>query len=77
VLQVVCNPPLLPPICTAVTGLGDPLGQLFLITSPLGLDDLLNLPGNALGIVDAEVDELLNLFPLASLNVSPHHCLQL
>src|SRR2546430_2440813 len=32
-LQTVCNPPLLPPICTVVRGLGDPLGRLFLITS--------------------------------------------
>ena len=62
-LQAVCNPPLWPPICTVGSGLGDPLGQLFLITSPLNLDDLLNLPGNPLGIVDAEVDQLLNLFP--------------
>ena len=70
-LQAVCNPPLLPPICTVVSGLGDPLGQLFLITSPLNLNDLLNLPGNPLGIVDAEVDQLLNLFPIGSLNVLP------
>src|SRR5207248_3133153 len=38
-LQTVCNPPLLPPLCTVVQGLGDPLGQLFLITSPLSLGD--------------------------------------
>ena len=50
-LQTVCNLPLLP--CTVVRGLGDPGGQLFLITSPLDLDELLALP---LGIVDAEVD---------------------
>src|SRR5256714_3632605 len=70
-LQTVCNPPLLPPICTVVRGLGDPLGQLFLITSPLSLGDLLNLPGNPLGIVRAEVDQLLNLFPVGALNVLP------
>lgn len=70
-LQAVCNPPLLPPICTVVSGLGDPLGQLFLITSPLNLDGLLDLPGNLLGIVHAEVDQLLNLFPIGSLNVLP------
>src|SRR5207248_4746031 len=40
-LQVACNPPLLPSICTVVGGLGDPLGQLFLITSPLDLSGLL------------------------------------
>src|SRR5204863_516164 len=37
VLQEVCNPPLLPPVCTVVGGLGDPQGQLFLITSPLAV----------------------------------------
>jgi len=54
-----------------VNGLGDPLGQLFLITSPLDLDGLLDLPSNPLGIVDAEVDRLLNLFPVGALNVVP------
>ena len=67
-LQTVCNPPLLTPICTVVRGLGDPGGQLFLITSPLDLDDLLDLP---LGIVDAEADQLLSLFPIGSLNTMP------
>src|SRR6266404_9525068 len=70
-LQTVCNPPLLPPICTVVGGLGDPLGQLFLITSPFDLNGLLDLPGNPLGIVRAEVDQLLNLFPIGALNVLP------
>src|SRR5882757_3706852 len=70
-LQTVCNPPLLPPICTVVGGLGDPLGQLFLITSPLDLNGLLDLPGNPLGIVRAELDQLLNLFPVGALNVLP------
>src|SRR2546430_8233595 len=70
-LQTACNPPLLPPLCTVVGGLGDPLGQLFLITSSLDLDGLLDLPGNPLGIVRAEVDQLLNLFPVGALNVLP------
>src|SRR5437588_620213 len=70
-LQTVCNPPLLPPLCTVVRGLGDPLGQLFLITSSLDLHGLLDLPGNPLGIVRAEVDQLLNLFPVGALNVLP------
>src|SRR5438876_1159060 len=65
-LQVACNPPLLPSICTVVGGLGDPLGQLFLITSPL---DLSGLAGNPLGIVDAEVNQLLSL--VGGLNVLP------
>ena len=49
-LQAACNPPLLPSICTVVGGLGDPLGQLFLITTPLDLTSLLNLAGNPLGL---------------------------
>ncbi len=60
-LQTACNPPLLPPICTVVRGIGDPAGQLSVITSALDLNGLLNLAGNPLGIVDAEVDQLLNL----------------
>jgi len=70
-LQTVCNPPLLPPICTVVRGLGDPLGRLFLITSSLDLGGLLDLPGNPLGIVHAEVDQLVSLFPVGALNVLP------
>src|SRR5437016_7345543 len=68
-LQTACNPPLLPPICAVVGGLGDPLGQLFLITSPLDLNGLLNLVGNPLVIVDAEVDQLLSL--IGGLNILP------
>src|SRR5258708_23341715 len=68
-LQAACSPPLLPSSCTVVGGLGDPLGQLFLITSPLDLTGLLNLVGNPLGIVDAEVNQLLSL--IGSLNLVP------
>src|SRR6266403_5645571 len=68
-LQAACNPLLLAPICTVVGGLGDPLGQLFLVTSPLDLNGLLNLVGNPLGIVDAEVNQLLNL--VGGLNLVP------
>jgi subtilase family protein len=70
-LQTACNPVLLAPICTVVGGLGDPLGQLYLITSPLNLSGLLNLVGNPLGIVDAEVNQLLSLVDLTSLLPSP------
>lgn len=66
-LKTACNPLLLAPICTVVRGLGDPLGHLFLITSPLDLNGLLNLVGNPLGIVDAEVNQLLNLVNLTNL----------
>src|ERR1700694_5298062 len=66
-LQTACNPPLLPRICTVVGGLSDPLGQVFLITSPLNVAGLLNLIGNPLGIIDAELDQLLTL--VGGLNV--------
>jgi hypothetical protein len=66
-LQTACNPLLVAPICTVVGGLGDPLGRLFVITSPLDLNGLLNLVGNPLGIVDAEVNQLLNLVNLTNL----------
>jgi Subtilase family len=68
-LQTACNPPLLPSICTVVGGLGDPLGQLYAITSPLTLSGLQGLVGNPLGIVDVEVNQLLNL--VGGLNVLP------
>src|SRR5215467_16000260 len=68
-LQAACNPALVAPICTVVGGLGDPLGQLFLITTPLDLTSLLNLVGNPLGIIDAELDQLLNL--VGGLNTAP------
>ena len=61
-LRQVCNPlPLLPPICNVVGELGDPREQLSLITSPLDLTILVNLPGNPLGIVDAELDGLFSV----------------
>ena len=60
-LQTACNPLLLAPICKVVRVLGDPLGQLFLITTPLDVTGLLNLVGNPLGILNAEVDQVLNL----------------
>lgn len=70
-LQTACNPllSLLPPVCSVVSGLGDPSGQLFLITSSLDLNSLLNLL-NPLGI-RAEVDQLLSLFPIGALNLLP------
>src|SRR2546429_9511373 len=69
-LQTVCNPLLLTPICTGIgSGLGDPRGQLFTISTPLALTDLRALPGNLLGLVDAEVDQLVSLFPFVSRNV--------
>src|SRR5256714_5303071 len=68
-LNTACNPLLLAPICTVVQGLGDPLGQVYLITSPLDISGLLNLLGNPLGIIDAELEQLLNL--VGGLNLLP------
>src|SRR6267378_4465270 len=68
-LNTACNPLLLARICTVVGGLGDPLGQVFLITSPLDVNGLLNLVGNPLGIINAELDQLLNL--VGGLNILP------
>src|SRR5467141_1202887 len=68
-LQTACNPLLLAPICTVVGALGDPLGQLYLITSPLDVTGLLNLVGNPLGIINAELDQVLNL--VGGLNILP------
>src|SRR5882762_2569700 len=68
-LNTACNPLLLARICTVVGGLGDPLGQVFLITSPLDVNGLLNLLGNPLGIINAELDQLLNL--VGGLNILP------
>src|SRR5256886_4605934 len=68
-LNTACNPLLLAPICTVVQGLGDPLGQVYLITSPLDISGLLNLLGNPLGIIDAELEQLLNL--VGGLNILP------
>src|SRR2546427_9847231 len=73
-LQTACNPPLLPPICTVVGGLGDPLGRLFLITSPLDLNGLLDLPGNPLGFGGANWDQWLNLFQLGALTCPRWPC---
>ncbi len=68
-LNTACNPLLLAPICTVVGGLGDPQGQVYLITSPLDVSGLLNLLGNPLGIIDAELEQLLNL--VGGLNILP------
>src|SRR2546429_898011 len=68
-LNTACNPLLLAPICTVVQGLGDPLGQVYLITSPLDISGLRNLLGNPLGIIDAELEQLLNL--VGGLNILP------
>jgi Subtilase family len=75
-LQVLCVP--LSAVCTSVSALNDPLGQLVLITSPLDLSGLLNLGGTLLGIVDAEVDQLLNLIgPTTTVGTTPSSLLDM
>ena len=71
-LQGVCNAlslPLLPPACTVVGGLGDPLNQLFLVSTPLDPTTLLNLLGTVQGIADAEIDQVISL--VGGLNKAP------
>ncbi|HYL13636.1 MAG TPA: S8 family serine peptidase [Terriglobales bacterium] len=53
--------------CSVVGALGDPLNQLFLITTPLDPTTLLNLLRTLPGILDAELDQLLSL--IGGLNV--------
>lgn len=60
-LQEVCRPVLFIQTCTVVRGLGDPLHQLFLVTTPLDLTTFLNLLGNVTGIIDAEADQVVSL----------------
>src|ERR1700752_4402784 len=54
--------------CTVVSSLGDPLNQLFLLTTPLDPTIFLNLIRTLPGIVDAELDQLLSL--LGGLNTA-------
>ena len=51
--------------CTVVTGLGDPNGQLFLITFPAILNPVTSLLKISLetGILDVEVDQVVNAVP--------------
>jgi Subtilase family len=65
-LQALC---LLPTTCTVVGNLDGSLGQLFLVTTPLPLANLLGLLNGVLGFVDAEVDQILSL--VGGLNVLP------
>lgn len=60
-LQQFCNAGLFVPTCTVVRDLGDPLHQLFLVTTPLDLTTFLNLLGNTAGVVHAEADQVVSL----------------
>ena len=65
-LQTLC---LLPTTCTVVGNLDGSLGQLFLVTTPLPLANLLGLLNGVAGFVGAEVDQVLSL--VGGLNVVP------
>lgn len=65
-LQTLC---LLPATCTVVGNLDGTLGQLFLVTTPLPLANLLGMLNGVAGFVDAEVDQILSL--VGGLNVVP------
>ena len=58
-LQQLCTLPL--PICSVIGGLGDPLSQLFVVSTPLDPNTLLNILRSVPGIVDAELDQLVSL----------------
>lgn len=65
-LQVLCA---LPTTCTVVGNLDGALGQVFLVTTPLPLQNLLTLLNGVTGFVSAEADQLLNL--VGGLNTVP------
>jgi len=67
-LNVLCA---LPTVCTVVGGLDGTLNQVFLITTPLPLANILPLLQGLTGFVSAEVDQVLNLVGLANLVPSP------
>ncbi len=58
-LQLLCSLPLSP--CTVVGALDGPLGQVFLVTTPLPFATFQGLLGGMTGFVNAEVDQVLNL----------------
>jgi subtilisin family serine protease len=64
-LNILCA---VPTVCTVVGGaLDGTLGQVFLITTPLPLAQILPLLQGVTGFVGAEVDQVLNLVGLANL----------
>src|SRR5580700_399216 len=63
-LNILCA---VPTVCTVVGGaLDGTLGQVFLITTPLPLTQILPLLQRVTGFVGAEVDQVLNLVGLAN-----------
>lgn len=65
-LETLCA---LPTTCTVVRGLDGSLGQVFLISSPLPLTNILGLLNGVAGFLGAEVDQVLSL--VGGLNVVP------
>ena len=57
-LQTLCA---LPATCTVVGGLDGTLGQLFLVSTPLPLQNFLGLLTPLLGFVSAEVDQVISM----------------
>ena len=55
--------------CSVTRSLGDPLNQLFLVTTPLDASTFLSLLRPLPGILDAEVDQLISV--VGGLNVVP------
>jgi len=66
--QLLCGVPLLNQACTVVP-LDGPLGQLFLVTTPLDPTIFLGILRPLPGIVDAELDQLISL--IGGLNQGP------
>src|SRR2546421_547385 len=62
-------------VCTLLgchaTSLGDPAGQVFLVTAPATVTNLLNRLLNTVGVVNVEVDQLLNMSQPAQPSAPP------
>jgi subtilase family protein len=65
-LQTLCA---VPATCTVVRNLDGNLGQVFLVTTPLPLANLLGLLNGVAGFVEAEADQILSV--VGGLNVVP------
>src|SRR6266850_2663136 len=57
--------------CTVVSAIDGTLNQVFLLTTPLNPQTLVNVLRALPGIVNAEVDQVLNLVPIGALNQLP------
>ncbi len=57
--------------CTVVGAIDGTLNQVFLLTTPLSPQTLVNALRTLPGIVNAEVDQVLNLVPIGALNQLP------